>query len=199
MGMCLTYTTLGDANIARVLANPKLVHRALAPEDPEHWPDATPPAPGLLARLFGRGKPPADVPLTLELAPGEVRDGDADKAWHGLHYLLTKTAWGGEPPLDFIAVGGTTVGDEEVGLGPARVFTSEQARAIHAALAPIDAAWLRARFDPADMKRLDIYPDIWDRDDEDDALGYCIENFEALKAFIADAVQRRVGLVLFLS
>ena len=200
MSMCLVYCTLGDANIAKVLANPRLIHRVLAPDDPEGWPDATPPAPGFLARLFGKATPAVAVPLTLELAPGEVQDGDADKAWHGLHYLLTKTAWGGEPPLDFIAVGGTPVGDEDVGYGPARVFTSAQVRQIHAALAPIDAAWLRARFDPEEMKRLDIYPDIWDRDaDEDDTLGYCLENYVALKAFIADATQRGVGLVVFLS
>src|SRR5688500_4635495 len=115
MGMCLAYFTLSDANIARVLANPKLIHRVLAPDDPEGWPDATPPSQSFFARLFGKPKSPGDETTTLELAPGEVRDGDADKAWHGLHYLLTKTAWGGEPPLDFIALGGTPVGDEDLG------------------------------------------------------------------------------------
>jgi hypothetical protein len=31
-------------------------------------------------------------------------DLDLDKAWHGLHFLLTGTAWEGTPPLDFIVV-----------------------------------------------------------------------------------------------
>ena len=25
-----------------------------------------------------------------------------EKAWHGLHFLLTGSDWGGEPPLDFL-------------------------------------------------------------------------------------------------
>ena len=34
---------------------------------------------------------------------------DLDKAWHCLHYLLTGSAVGGEPPLDFLLQGGTAV------------------------------------------------------------------------------------------
>src|SRR5690349_11334743 len=51
---------------------------------------------------------------------------DLDKAWHGLHFLLTGTDWGGTPPLNFIVAGGETIGDVDVGYGPARAFTPEQ-------------------------------------------------------------------------
>jgi hypothetical protein len=33
---------------------------------------------------------------------------DIDKAWHGLHFLLTGTAWEGTSPLDFIVAGART-------------------------------------------------------------------------------------------
>src|ERR1700722_3238791 len=51
-------------------------------------------------------------------------DLDVDKAWHGLHFLLTGTAWEGAPPLDFIVKGGRQIGDVDVGYGPARAFSS---------------------------------------------------------------------------
>lgn len=41
-----------------------------------------------------------------------------DKAWHGIHYLLTGTAWEGDPPLNFLVTGGREVGTEEIGIGP---------------------------------------------------------------------------------
>src|ERR1700733_10559446 len=92
---------------------------------------------------------------------------DVDKAWHGIHFLLNGEAWEGTPPLDFI-VGGQAIGDIDVGYGPARGFSADEVAAIAAALHPITAETLRARFDPAAMMAADIYPTIWDRKPEDD-------------------------------
>ncbi len=123
---------------------------------------------------------------------------DIDKAWHGIHYLLTGRADAGAAPLDFLVAGGETV--DEAGEYGARLFTAAQTAAIAAALAPIDEATMRARFDPADMKKLKIYPAIWDRDPaEDDALGYCLEYFSELKRFVDDATASGFGLVVSMS
>jgi len=54
---------------------------------------------------------------------------------HGIHFLLTGTAWEGDFPLAFIVRGGREVGD--VGYGPARIFTSDEVQAIANALRPI--------------------------------------------------------------
>lgn len=71
---------------------------------------------------------------------------------------------------------------------------------IHAELSQIDETELRSRFDPAEMTKLDIYPEIWDRDpEEDDTFGYCAEYFSSLKTFVADAADRKLGLVIYLS
>src|SRR5688572_4637046 len=70
---------------------------------------------------------------------------DVDKAWHCLHFLLTGTAWEGDPPLNFIVAGGSEVGDEDVGYGPARGFSSPEVRAIADALDGIDHTVLARR------------------------------------------------------
>ncbi|WP_257451100.1 YfbM family protein [Archangium lipolyticum] len=125
---------------------------------------------------------------------------DIDKAWHGLHFLLTGTDWGGKPPLNFIVAGGETVGDEDVGYGPARAFTPEQLAEISRALDGISSDALRQRFDPAKMMELDIYPSIWDRDPaDDDTLGYVLEHFELLKPFLRKGVERGLGALVYMS
>src|SRR4051812_40770621 len=64
---------------------------------------------------------------------GPFADLDIDKAWHAIHFLLTGTAWEGEPPLDFLAIGGTEIG-EDLGYGPARGLVSSQVRELATAL-----------------------------------------------------------------
>jgi len=45
---------------------------------------------------------------------------DVDKAWHGIHYLLTGQAEGGPRPLSLAVLGGGDFGTED-GYGPAHV------------------------------------------------------------------------------
>ncbi len=204
MSMILALQSLSDANIAKVLADPPLIWRVLAPDDPDVYLDMTRAAGsrgGFWARLFGKKPAPAPVESpALDFQDGEGESTDLDKAWHGLHYLFTQTDWAGEPPLNFIVCGGTEVGDVDVGYGPARVFRAQEVQAIHTALQATDPDTLRNRFDPDAMMKLDIYPTIWDRDaQEDDTLAYCLEYFDVLKDFIADAARHELGLVVYLS
>lgn len=197
MGMCLFLQTLRDDTIRKVLADPPLIWLAIAPDEPEIYAAARKEqGGGIFRRLLGKD-PAAKQREGLNLCEDETATTDLEKAWHGIHYLLTSSAEEGNAPLDFLVVGGQSVGDIEVGYGPARVFTSGEVRAIHAALASIDEAALRARFTPAHMMELEIYPAIWDRDPaEDDTLGYCVEYFVPLKAFVAHAADKGLGLVI---
>ena len=188
--------TLGDDNIRRVLADPPLIWSVVAPDEPGRVGRERKRPRGLLARLFGRKPAPAD-PFPLWLPDGEGKRMDLDKAWHGIHYLLTGTSFKGGFPLNFLVLGGEQLGHVEVGYGPARVFTSAQVREIAAALAPIDETSLRDRFNPDEMMKLAIYPAIWDRDPaDDDTFAYCAEFYSEMKAFVADAAERGVGLVV---
>jgi len=112
---------------------------------------------------------------------------DLDKAWHGLHYLLTGDAEGGEPPLSLAILDGTEIGPE-LDYGPARYLTADEVRAVAQALAAFTPETLAQRFDPQDMQEKDIYPAIWDRGDEE--LEYLQMFFPTLQQFYADAAAR---------
>src|SRR5690242_18007628 len=70
--------------------------------------------------------PSKAVELIFEAEDFDAGDGDElaylDKAWQGIHYLLTGTAWGGEPPWNTLLAGGTELpgAGEEWGYGPPR-------------------------------------------------------------------------------
>ena len=146
-------------------------------------------------QLAGLSTSPEELSDLLYGEDGEVLD--LDKAWHGLHYLLTGTDFDGEEPLGFLLMGGEAVGDR--GMGPIRAFTPAQLVDISRALEKLDGAELRRRFDPEEMTALNIYPDIWMRDLEEDTLGYVLDAFERLKPFLREGVQRGLGLLVYMS
>ena len=202
MGMALALHTISDENIDRVLADPPLIWLVVAPGEPELYEHAAvPKQPGFIARLFGAKEQVASstAPEPLSKATGEGEETDLDKAWHGIHYLLTGTAWEGDAPLNFLIGGGTEVGDVDVGYGPARVMRSKDVAVVAEALGQLDANTLRDRFIPEEMTKLEIYPDIWERDpEEDDTLGYCIDYYEELQRFVAKAADNALGIVLYI-
>ena len=120
---------------------------------------------------------------------------EIDKAWHGIHYLLTGTADEGAPPLSWAVMGGTEVG-EDMGYGPARMLTSEQVKAISNAL-PSEETFT-ASYAPEAMEAAQVYPDvIWVRDGEE-ALEYLVENYKVMVEFYRSAASRSDGAILWL-
>ena len=69
-----------------------------------------------------------------------------EKAWHGLHYLLTGESWGGTGPRAFLLAGGLEQG-EDYGYGPARYFTAIEVSAIAKELVRLGADDLWSKFD----------------------------------------------------
>jgi len=126
---------------------------------------------------------------------------DLDKAWHGIHWLLTGSADGGEEPLCYLVAGGEPVGDVDVGYGPARALTSEQVAAWDAALSRIPREELARRFDPKAMLDAQIYPEIWARSikGEEDTLEYVLQGYGSLRDFVAAARKEHSGLLVYLS
>lgn len=125
-------------------------------------------------------------------------EGDADKSWHAIHYLLTGTAEGGSFPLSFILNGGQQLGDEEVGYGPARIFTPTETAEIADALSGFTEESLKTRYDGKAMDRAKVYPQIWGRESEDN-FDYAWENFVALREFIQTARTSGSYLLFYLS
>ncbi|MDX2092364.1 MAG: YfbM family protein [Kofleriaceae bacterium] len=124
---------------------------------------------------------------------------DVDKAWHGIHFLLSGDAWEGTLPHGFI-MAGEPIGDEDVGYGPARGLTASEVRRVAMALLAIDEPKLRSRFDSAAMMAAEIYPQIWDRDpDRDDTLGYLLEHFGVLQQFVKDAAEAGDAMPIYIN
>lgn len=120
---------------------------------------------------------------------------DVDKAWHGIHYLLTGTAGEGTTPLSWAVLGGKEIG-EDVGYGPARLLTAEQVKKISEVLLNEDD--FKAAFAPEAMEAAQIYPDvIWVRDGQE-SLEYLVENYRELVAFYRAAALRGDGAILWL-
>jgi hypothetical protein len=199
--MCLGLVALGDANIARVLQDPPLVWRVVAPDDPEPYvaARAEQAKPTLLSKLFGGAKRTESIP-SLEMSFTEGFSTDLDKAWHGIHYFLTGTAWEGEHPRNFLVSGGAAVGNVDIGYGPARVLTAAETREARDALREVRDEVLKGRFDPQDMIAKQIYPEIWARKpEEDDTLGYLMEYVQTLRGFLNQAVDEGLGMVVYIS
>ncbi|MGE0326815.1 MAG: YfbM family protein, partial [Polyangiaceae bacterium] len=124
---------------------------------------------------------------------------DVDKAWQGIHWLLTGTAWEGDGPAAFIIQGGEQVGDEDVGYGPARGFTPAEVKAVAEALRGLTTEILHARFDPEAMEEADIYPSgIW-VDEGDEAFEYLESYFDALKDFVLGAAREGEAMLVYIS
>jgi hypothetical protein len=121
-----------------------------------------------------------------------------DKAWHGIHYLLTGTAYGGTGPLSWAVFGGEAIG-EDLGYGPARLLAPEPLAAVAAALKEIDVESFRSRYSPEAMEAAQVYPDdIWVREG-DEALDYLVSYYQLMVDFYAGAASRGDGAVLFLA
>jgi hypothetical protein len=116
-----------------------------------------------------------------------------EKAWHGLHFLLTGSAWESEGVLGFLASGGEALGQVDLGYGPARFLRPDAVEQLDDALSQISDDELWSRFDPARMETEGVYPVIWDEPEDelrDEYLGY----FRKLQAFVSQA--RRDGKAL---
>jgi hypothetical protein len=135
----------------------------------------------------------------LDLAANEGTRCDLEKSWHGIHYLLTGSAWEGEPPLDFLVDGGRQVGRIDIEHGPVRAFRASGAQAIYQSLSSLSPYELRKRFNARDMAAKEIYPDIWTGAAlEEDSLRYLMDNLDKLRAFLRQTVEAKLGIVVFL-
>lgn len=119
-----------------------------------------------------------------------------EKAWHGLHFLLTGSAWEGSPPLNFL-LGGEPIG-ADLGYGPARILRPTQVEQLDAALSALSDDQLWSRFDPDAMVAAEIYPGSWDEPEEDLREEY-LDYFHELKRLVREARVGGKGLLMVLS
>jgi hypothetical protein len=115
-----------------------------------------------------------------------------DKAWHGVHYLLCGKVEPGSDLASQAVMGGTEVGDD-LGYGPARYFEADKVAAIARELSrPNLEAEMTARFDPAQMAQLGIYPGQFVSAEDKQWL---MDAFRQLRQFYLDASAANLAVV----
>jgi hypothetical protein len=150
------------------------------------------------ARRLAAGQADALVADPAAVAAALEDDGDVldlDKAWHGIHFLLTGSAWEISPGAGEAVLGGEPVGEDN-GYGPPRLLRADRVRAVAAALREVSAETLGARFIPDAALAAEIYPQVWD---EEDFAGYLLPNFLSLRDFYLAAADRNADVLLLIS
>jgi hypothetical protein len=114
-----------------------------------------------------------------------------EKAWHGLHFLLSGSAWDGELPQGFLLAGGEELGEDET----RRILQPAEVRRIADALQAVSDDELWSRFDSRRMQSEEIYPQIWDEPESDLREEYLMY-FNQLKRFLLEASARGQAIVI---
>jgi Domain of unknown function (DUF1877) len=119
-----------------------------------------------------------------------------EKAWHGVHYLLAGASEPGAELRSQAVLGGVELGDDPEGFsgyGPARYFRAAQVRELSEELRrPEVEAEAAARFDPAKMSELRIYPG-WRAGDQDKQ--WLMEALRRLRDFYSSAAAQGRAII----
>lgn len=121
---------------------------------------------------------------------------DIDKAWDGIGFLLSRCGGAASADINDAVYGGDPVG-EDLGYGPARLISPPRVKQLAQALALIDVATLTQAFDSDAMVREEVYPNIWD--DEEDALAYLLEYWPLLTEHYQRAASQDAAMLLALT
>ena len=179
-----------DADINALIDRPKRIEKYLYGEAFS----VTEPARGFF-KWFSKSKPHEIDDWEPECSGDEL---DVDKAWHGIHYMLTGKPWEGIEPWSFVVTGGVGIGDVDVGYGPARAFGSEQVSQIDEALSSLSDEEIKRRFDPDKLRENKIYPEIWD-ESFDDCFAYVLSYFNDLKEFVSKAAKNNNAMIVYIN
>ena len=119
-----------------------------------------------------------------------------DKAWHGVHYLLTGEPDPGPELLSQAVLGGVELGDDPEGFsgyGPARYFRAAEVRELSQGPRRAEVESKAAgRFDPVRMSQLQIYPG-WGEDAQDKE--WLMDAFRRLRDFYSNAAKQGRAVV----
>ena len=159
------------------------------------------PIPGTLSLLWSliRRTPPATPAAVVQPPRMDGDEVDLDKAWHGLHFLFTGTAWEGDEPACFLVRGGEAIGSVDVGYGPARALAPDRVRRFAEFLEALSPDELDRRYDPARMTALDIYPGNWTGTGEPEEMDVLLEGFAMLRDFVTETREAGDALVVYLN
>ena len=182
MGMVMTFFSISAEDSEAILANPERLGHVFG-QPPLTY------KPGFFARLFGAKESPPDA-----WRPGPIENLYIDKAWDGVHFLLTGKSTSesvdDSHPLAFMLRGVSFSSLRH----PAALLNIEQVQSIHQAFALINPEQCYELADPADFKAKDLYPSIWDEPKEE-CIGYVTNALAEVKSFFAQAAERQRAVI----
>ena len=122
---------------------------------------------------------------------------DLEGVWHGLHFLLTGTAWEGEEPACYLLRGGEDLGDaDELGYSMIQALSPARVQQFAALLNSLSREELERRFDPKRMMALKISPEIWTREPK---RTYLLDAFGELRTFVNTLAEGGDGAIVYLT
>lgn len=191
MSMIGCFYALRDEDLEAIVKNPKLIHCLWGGEP------MAPANPSFFSRLFGAKAPPTSPRQEWKLSEAPI-EFDVDKAWQGIHFLLTGSDWEGEGPLAFILHGGREI-DEDLGYGSPHGFTAKEVKEIDAALKGVDEEALYERADPKEFTKNEIYPQgFWESESKEECISYALDNLRDLKKFVSETAQSGRALIAYI-
>jgi len=118
------------------------------------------------------------------------------RAWHGIHFLLNGSAWGGDGPAFDAVLGGTALGDPS-SYEPVRLLVPDAVADVARHLDRTGPAELTPRFTHRALQRAEVYPEAaWS---EPDALtAFLLPAYARLAAFFAAAAAERDAVLITL-
>lgn len=138
---------------------------------------------------------PAGVDDLVEaLMDDPERAYEIDKAWHGIHFVLTGSAEPVDGPVGDVVLGGREVGDD-MGYGPARVLSPDQVKRASQVLRAIDEGAFSRRYNAEALRAADVYPAIWDAE----ALDYLLEYYRGVREIFEEAASDGGGMLVALT
>lgn len=132
--------------------------------------------------------PKVVVDLLEDEPPDPTRAVHLGTAWHGIHWLLTGTAYDIESAAGQAIFGGEPIG-RNLGNGPAHLLDLRTVKLIDEALDSLTVADLADRYDPDRMVDADISPGFWHDSDVFEEL--LAPRYRALRKFYRRA--RKAG------
>jgi uncharacterized protein DUF1877 len=117
-----------------------------------------------------------------------------EKAWHGIHFLLTGKSEGGASPWKDAIMGGTPIGDD-VGYGPAQLLAPSDVKRVAAALQTLSPAALRMRFDAKKMEAAKVYPFGWNAE----AAEWVEHAYSELRDFYRRAAEKNDAVLIWVN
>jgi hypothetical protein len=157
-----------DREVEALLRSPETIHDFLRNALPVQRP-------GCIGTFLGH-KPRVLAPTRPYL--------DLGTSWGAVHFVLTGTDEEAALPNGFITSGGESIGDEDVGYGPARALMASQVRSVAQALESLDIETFRARIDGKKMRPHHVYG----APATDHAKGaqYLVDDYEALRKYLIE-------------